>query len=268
MRASWMTAALLGSILTVGCGGPQTTETTEDTPETAASAPEAPDAPASPRARTTPVPICPPRPASPAPARESDSRPGAATPAPARVEYRDLAVPANTPLTLELLTALSSETAQVETPVRARLKQAISVEGYPVLPVGTELTGAVTEVAQAGRVKGRARVTFVLTDAMVGGAREKLRTNPVTFEAEATKTEDATRTNRRLRSPVRPRPTPLRHLLHRCQEIAVRLRLPETIEQQLHGLHWRQWIQHLPQHPDPAQILARDHRGQWQNAAP
>ena len=201
MRASWMTAALLGSILTVGCGGPQTTETTEDTPETAASAPEAPDAPASPTVDTAPAadtsrssrrdPA--PRPASPAPARESDSRPGAATPAPARVEYRDLAVPANTPLTLELLTALSSETAQVETPVRARLKQAISVEGYPVLPVGTELTGAVTEVAQAGRVKGRARVTFVLTDAMVGGAREKLRTNPVTFEAEATKTEDATK---------------------------------------------------------------------------
>ena len=102
-------------------------------------------------------------------------------------------MPAGTALPLELLTSLSSETTTVESPVRARLKQAISVDGYSVLPVGTELTGTVTEVAEAGRVKGRARVTFVLDRATVAGARETLRTDPITFEAEPTKGEDATK---------------------------------------------------------------------------
>jgi hypothetical protein len=107
------------------------------------------------------------------------------------VEYRELRIPAGTALPLELLTALSSETAQVEMPVRARLKQAISVDGFALLPVGTELRGTVTDVVRPGRVKGRARLSFAFTDAVIGGSREKLKTNPLTFEAEGTRGEDA-----------------------------------------------------------------------------
>lgn len=102
-------------------------------------------------------------------------------------------MPANTALPLELLTALSSETSEVETPVRARLKQTISVDGYPVLPAGTQFTGVVTEVAKAGRVKGRARLAFAFTEATIEGSREKIRTNPIVFEAETTRGEDATK---------------------------------------------------------------------------
>ena len=69
----------------------------------------------------------------------------------------------------------------------------MSVDGYPILPMGTELSGTVTEVGQAGRVKGRARLVFAFTDATIAGAREKLHTNPVTVEAEASKGEDATK---------------------------------------------------------------------------
>jgi hypothetical protein len=79
----------------------------------------------------------------------------------------------------------------VESPVRARVKQAISVDGFTVLPVGTVLQGSVTEVAQSGRVKGRSRVAFSFTEAVVAGAREKLTTNPIVFEGAETKAKDA-----------------------------------------------------------------------------
>jgi hypothetical protein len=100
-------------------------------------------------------------------------------------------VPAGTTLALELTTPLSSETAKVETPVRARLTQSISVEGLVILPAGTELLGSVTEVERAGRVKGLARITFAFTEATVAGARESLLTNPLTFEAKLSKGKDA-----------------------------------------------------------------------------
>jgi hypothetical protein len=101
-------------------------------------------------------------------------------------------VPANTPLALELLTPLSSETTTLESPVKARLKQAISVDGFTILPVGTQLTGNVTEVESAGRVKGRSRLAFAFTDVTVpGGAREKLKTSPIVFEGESSKGQDA-----------------------------------------------------------------------------
>ena len=210
MRAHWITAALVSTVIAVGCGGANP----PDSEETQPVAPPAdstviPDEPVSPQVdtpapdeRRTPPPSRPSGaastsrpPARPAPvspqASARDERP--ATPPAPQVQYRNLTVPAGTALPLELLTSLSSETTTVESPVRARLKQAISVDGYSVLPVGTELTGTVTEVAEAGRVKGRARVTFVLDRATVAGARETLRTDPITFEAEPTKGEDATK---------------------------------------------------------------------------
>jgi hypothetical protein len=106
---------------------------------------------------------------------------------------REVTVPSGTTLPLELLTALSSETAQVETPVRARLRQSIDVDGRTALPAGTVLTGTVTEVARSGRVQGRSRLAFRFDEATVNGVREDLRTNPVVYEGEATKGEDATK---------------------------------------------------------------------------
>jgi hypothetical protein len=102
-------------------------------------------------------------------------------------------VPAGTALPLELTTALSSETAKVETPVSARLRQAIVVDGYTALPAGTVLSGHVTDVDRAGRVQGRSRLAFRFTEARIGGQTEDLRTNPIAFEGEASKGEDATK---------------------------------------------------------------------------
>jgi hypothetical protein len=131
---------------------------------------------------------------SPAPDKVGEApRREATAPAPAAPRFRDVTVPAGTALPLELLTAVSSETAQVETPVRARLRQAVVVDDYTALPAGTVLHGNVTEVDRAGRVRGRSRLAFRFTEAELDGGREELRTNPVAFEGEATKGEDATK---------------------------------------------------------------------------
>ena len=200
MKAHWMTAAALSAALVAGCNAqdPQTTDDPFAPAEETVSAPEvaAPaEAPSTSRDTST-------RPAAPArPRIESQpSRPAAsatsgtsAAPAAPRAESRTVRVPAGTALPLEMQTALSSENATVEMPVRARLTKAISIDGVTVLPVGTQLNGEVTDVAQPGRVKGLARVSFRFTEAVIAGAREPIATEPVTFEAQPTKGEDATK---------------------------------------------------------------------------
>jgi hypothetical protein len=128
-----------------------------------------------------------------APRRSEATRAAEAPRAPEPPRFRDVTVPAGTALPLELLTAVSSETAQVETPVRARLRQAVVVDGYTALPAGAVLNGNVIDVERAGRVRGRSRLVFRFTEAEVEGGREDVRTNPISFEGEATKGEDATK---------------------------------------------------------------------------
>ncbi len=94
---------------------------------------------------------------------------------------------------LELTTAISSATATVEMPVTARLRQAIVIDGHTAIPAGSTLHGEVFEVERAGRVKGRSRVAIRFNEVRMQGAAEDLRTNPVVFEGEATKGEDATK---------------------------------------------------------------------------
>jgi hypothetical protein len=116
-----------------------------------------------------------------------------AAPAAPRVTWREVTVPAGTALPLELLTSLSSATAQVETPVRARTRSAVTVDGFTAIPAGATLTGEVAEVERAGRVQGRARLVLRFNEMQANGTTERLRTNPVTFQGEATKGEDATK---------------------------------------------------------------------------
>lgn len=208
MKNQWTWAAVLGCALAVGCGDqqPETAQNLElDAPTAAAenagvaeigpAVDPVRSAPASPRRDDSAVAGTTSRPSAAAgttrlePAREAPAAP----PAPAAPRWREVTVPAGTALPLELLTAISSETAALETPVRARLRQAVVVDDYTALPAGTVLHGNVTDVDRAGRVRGRARLAFRFTEAEIDGGREELRTNPVSFEGEATKGEDATK---------------------------------------------------------------------------
>lgn len=210
---SFLTAALLGLLVTVGCAdrGDNATDENKAAPEATAPADstappvERAGEPATPEGRPTegarattgaqssrsaapPRTTTEPRTAPRAPAAGEGTAPTRRA-----AEWREITVPAGTALPLELETALSSETAQVETPVRAKLKQALSVDGYTAIPAGAILSGEVTEVARAGKVKGRSRLSFTFTSLQAGNVREDLRTNPITFEGEASKGEDATK---------------------------------------------------------------------------
>jgi hypothetical protein len=125
------------------------------------------------------------------PPRESNR--AAEAPAPRLPEYREVTIPAGTALPLQMTSTISSASAQVEAPVSAKLQNAISINGDTVIPAGAVLHGNVTDVERSGRVKGRAHVAFAFNEVAMNSGREDLRTNPLTFEAEQTKGEDATK---------------------------------------------------------------------------
>lgn len=214
MKTQWMAAALLSTAVAAGCadGGqenaqnsPQTDGTTVAVPQEGTQAnlqPPPVDQPAVSPSRDTsrssavgttskPRTSAPVRSDAPSRPAERVAAPRAAAPAVPTVRF--VTIPAGTTLPLELTTAVSSETAQVEMPVSARLRRAVMVEGETVLPAGTVVNGEVSEVERAGRVQGRSRLGLRFTSVVVDGRREALRTNPVSFEGEATKSEDATK---------------------------------------------------------------------------
>lgn len=195
MRTQWIAVALLTSGLAVGCAGNEQSSASS-TPETAPAVepaqPAAPPAPAP--VETAPVPsnAAPkPRPAAPSSARAQAAAPRPV--APAKPRFREVTAPVGTELPLELTTAVSSETAQVESPVTARLRRAVVVDGLTVFPAGTVFHGSVTEVERAGRVKGRSHLAFRFTEVTIDEQRDRVATNSVSFEGEATKSEDATK---------------------------------------------------------------------------
>jgi hypothetical protein len=192
MKIQGITAGLLSFALIAGCSrqGSETAQTTDGIDNTPTVSPnrDAPaDRPSSAGARSTtgsgPAPPSAPR-MLPPPERNIPAPPPA---------FRDVTLPAGTALPLELTTALSTETASVEMPISARLRQSVMVDGVTVLPAGAVVEGEVTEVDQPGRVKGRATLAIRFTSVTVGNTRENLRTNPVSFQGEASKSEDATK---------------------------------------------------------------------------
>jgi hypothetical protein len=190
-------AILTMSLAAAACGGGSSTEVSA---EAAPPAPalEAAPAPSAPAIETAPAPRAAarePRPRSvareTAPRAERAAAPAA--PAASVPEYREFTLPAGMTLPLELKSTLASDISEVEDTVRGTLRRPVTIDGYEVLPAGTELTGHVIEAERSGRVKGRARVAFQFTSVRFDGERLPLRTEPIEQVAEATKGEDATK---------------------------------------------------------------------------
>jgi hypothetical protein len=121
-----------------------------------------------------------------------DGAPAANAPATPPVPVvREFTIPDGTSLRLDLVTPLASDSSRIEDAVRATIRDAVAVDGTTVLPVGTEVTGTVTEAEGSGRVKGRARLGFRFNSLRSGNERYEIQTAPIGFEAEATKGEDA-----------------------------------------------------------------------------
>jgi hypothetical protein len=124
-------------------------------------------------------------------AQAAEGPEGATATTPAVSVYREVTIPAGTTLRLDLQSAVASDTSKVEDTVRASLRQAVTIDGQPVLPMGTELVGVVTDVDRSGRVKGRAHVAYRFTSLRHDDERHNITTATISHQAEATKGEDA-----------------------------------------------------------------------------
>jgi len=121
---------------------------------------------------------------------------GATTPsassAPAAAEYRDVTLPAGTVLPVNLETAVGSDTSRVETPVKGRLRRAVTVNGVQVLPAGTAISGHVTAARRPGKVKGLAYIAMRFTQLDTPGeGASRISTAAVSRTGRATKQKDA-----------------------------------------------------------------------------
>jgi hypothetical protein len=142
----------------------------------------------------------PPAPAIPEPAPvRAEPAPGVPAalpvPEPARVEapmappapqFEELIVPAASVIGLRVETPVSSERAQIEDRVEARVTRDVTVDGRVVIPSGARAVGSVTSVDKGGKIKERARLgvrfhTLVLAD----GTEVPIRTEAIFREGES-----------------------------------------------------------------------------------
>ena len=205
MTRLWTIPAVAALLFAGACT--KTTEQPAPAADAAATAPapEAPPTAAAPEPSQAPSASAP-RPAPSRPSSAAASRPAPASsahntapapaappppPEPPKPTYHDVTVASGTQIPLELLTSLSSETAEIETEVRGRTKQAVTVGGETVIPAGATMTGSVTDVASSGKVKGLARLAVRFTSVSYSGQRHRISTEPLSFEAESTKKKDA-----------------------------------------------------------------------------
>jgi len=109
------------------------------------------------------------------------------------VQSRDVTVPAGTVIPIVLDSHVASDTSRVETPVRAHVRRAIVIDGLTAIPAGSALSGYVTQIQRAGRVKGRARLAFRFDRLSTTGSNQhrSISTSTVSRIAPATKARDA-----------------------------------------------------------------------------
>ena len=136
--------------------------------------------PQAPAPSQTPARTAEPAPAAEAPSPEppataAEAQPPApvepvAKPQAAKVSISEtFTVPADSVIGLELEQTVSSETAQPEDRIDARVTRDVKVDGTTVIPAGSRVRGAVTRVENGGRFKDRGRIeirfhTLVLAD--------------------------------------------------------------------------------------------------------
>ena len=148
----------------------------------AATAPVVDPAPpvAAPPSRPEPMPVFEPRPVVEAP------------PAPPVREFVEVVIPVSSVIGLQLDSSLSSERAEIEDRVDARVTRDVTAGGRVAIPAGSRVIGAVTLVERGGKIKERARLgirfhTVVFAD----GTELPIKTDPVFREGESPSGESA-----------------------------------------------------------------------------
>jgi hypothetical protein len=109
-------------------------------------------------------------------------------------EYREVTLPVGTTLTVALTSMVGSDTSRVEDPVHGTLRHAVRIAGVQALPIGTAVSGHVTNAQPAGKVKGKASIGFRLnTIELPGKSSEPISTATYSRVSRATKQKDATK---------------------------------------------------------------------------
>lgn len=157
------------------------------------------------RAKTTPepvepTPLPPSEPALPPPPPASLPATAASNESPTAVEravdplpverraeptFDQIVLPSSSVIGLELETTVTTERAQVEDRVDARVTRDVYADGRLVIPSGSRVIGNVTLVERGGKVKERARLGIRFHTLVVAGGRQvALRTEPIYREGE------------------------------------------------------------------------------------
>jgi hypothetical protein len=115
-----------------------------------------------------------------------------AVPEPPQKQYEDLVIPADSVVGLQIDTAVSSDRAKVEDPVKARVTRDVKVRDQVAIPAGARAEGSVTLVDKGGRLKDQARLgirfhTIVLAD----GTRLPINTETIYRDGDSPARESA-----------------------------------------------------------------------------
>lgn len=105
---------------------------------------------------------------------------------PVEPELQRIVLPASSVIGLEIETTISSEKAEVEDRVNARVTRDVYADGRLAIPAGSRVLGNVTLVERGGKVKERARLgvrfhTLVIAD----GRQVPLRTETIYRDGES-----------------------------------------------------------------------------------
>jgi len=124
--------------------------------------------------------------ASPVSSSESLPRPEPAAPAkPAEPQFEEVILPSSSVIGLEVETSVTSERAQVEDRVDARVTRDVYVDGRLVIPSRSRMIGNVTLVERGGKVKERARLGVRFHTLVLGDGRQvAVRTETILREGE------------------------------------------------------------------------------------
>lgn len=111
---------------------------------------------------------------------------------PAEPTIEEVVIPASAVVGLELETTVTSERAQLEDRVDARVTRDVYADGRMAIPAGSRVIGAVTMVERGGKVKERARLGVRFhTLVLANGRQVSLRTETVYRDGESPSAESS-----------------------------------------------------------------------------
>jgi hypothetical protein len=120
----------------------------------------------------------------------SVSAPGAA-PEPPRPRYA--ALPSGTRLDVRLTESLSTDDNRSGDKFEATLDKDLEADGAVIAPRGSVVVGKVVTSDPGGRVEGKANMSLTLTEIRTKAGAYPVRTNTLSFTAESSKKQDATK---------------------------------------------------------------------------